>query len=220
MATADLTRPTLGSRRVDARTPAEPSAGVLDCAARSGGYDACMRSASRPLAAALLLAMAAGACTAAPGAPSAAPSTSPPGPAVGTSAPVASAGEQATASASSEAATPPAGTTQTPWGRIRDAVPAGFPVYPGATVADTPPGGAVSGAWVSSATAAEVASWYRTALLAARWAKVDDGGALEDGSHVLDVQGDAPGCKAQVTAKPAGESTMISILYGAGCAAG
>lgn len=131
----------------------------------------------------------------------------------------AAAASSAKASNSPVAAASPVSTTRTSWGEILDAVPPEFPVYPKATIADTPPGGPVSGAWVSKAAASEVATWYRNALRAAHYAKVDVGSALEDGSRVIDVQGDLPECKAQVTVKPQGGSTMITVLYGAGCAA-
>lgn len=232
MATADLTRPALGSRRADTWTPAERSAGVLDCAASPDGYDGPMRSAARSLAA-MAVAVLVGACSASPGAsatamPTASPeATTPTAPASGpveTAAPTASAAPITSAPASagaadmpSEPAPTPVGMTQTTWGRILNSVPAEFPVFPSAAVADPPPGGAVSGAWLSTASVSEVDAWYREALTAANWAKVDDGGALEDGSHVLDVQGDLPECKAQVTVEPAGGSTMIAVLYGAGC---
>ena len=231
MAIVDPTRPALGSRRVNAGTPVERLAGVPHCAGRPRGYDASMRSVAR-LVVALALAALVTACTASPGAstagsptasaahtaapsapaktpkPSAARSTSP------TDSPSASAPD------ASQPASSPVGTTQTPWGRILDTVPAEVPVFPGATVADPPSGGAVSGAWTTQAPVSEVASWYHDALLAANWAKVDDGGALEDGSHVLDVQGDLPECKTQVTVKPLGGSTMITVLFGAGCVGG
>ena len=113
----------------------------------------------------------------------------------------------------------PVGVTKTPWGSILDAVPDTFPVFPDATVADAPADHAVSGAWASKAPVAEVAGWYHDALIGANFAKVDLGSPLEDGSRVLDVQGDVPECRAQVTVKPLGGSTMITVLYGAGCAA-
>lgn len=109
------------------------------------------------------------------------------------------------------------GTTRTAWGTILDAVPDTFPVFPDAAIADPLPG-AVSGAWITKATVDEVATWYHDAVLAAAFASADLGSALEDGSRVLDVQGDLPECKVQVTVRPAGGSTMISVLYGAGCA--
>jgi hypothetical protein len=112
----------------------------------------------------------------------------------------------------------PVGTTKTAWGVILDAVPDTFPVFPDATPADSLPA-AVSGAWITRATVDEVATWYHDAVLNAAFASADLGSALEDGSRVLDVQGDLPECKAQVTVRPVNGSTMISVLYGAGCAA-
>ncbi len=228
MATADLTRPALGSWRVTERTPIERSAGVLSCAAKRQGYDARMRSAVRPLALPVVLLVVVGlvgACTASSAA-SAERSGIASAPAAADRPTVAAQGTRAAttgpakSAAPSEPAATPVGITQTPWGRILDAVPAAFPKFPGATVADPPPGGAVSEAWATKAPVAEVASWYHDALLAAKWAKVDDGGALEDGTHVLDAQGDTPECKAQVTVKALGESTMITVLFGTGCVGG
>jgi hypothetical protein len=37
---------------------------------------------------------------------------------------------------------------------------------------------------------------------------------------VLDVLGDLPECRLQLTFRPAGGSTMITVLYAAGCAGG
>jgi hypothetical protein len=193
-----------------------------------------MRSVLRPvvrpvvrpaMALALALALALGACS---GSPAVTPAASPGAgaaqtPAASTGARTTEPGADSPAPDASSSAPPapvttPVSTTQTPWGRIVDAVPAAFPVFPGATVADPPPDGAVSGAWVSKASVSEVATWYHDALLAARFAKVDVGSALEDGSRVIDVQGDLPECKAQVTVKPQKDFTMISVLVGAGCA--
>jgi hypothetical protein len=112
----------------------------------------------------------------------------------------------------------PVGTTKTAWGVILDAVPDTFPLFPDASPADPLPE-AVSGAWITKATVDEVATWYHDAVLNAAFASADLGSALEDGSRVLDVQGDLPECKAQVTIRPVNGSTMISVLYGAGCAA-
>lgn len=223
MATADLARPAPRSQRAVTRTPVESSAGVPSCTGRRGGYDAVMRSVVRP-ATLLALALALGACTGSPVATTAAPAevsaagTSAASPAARTTEPSASSPAPHSSSAASAPRATPVGTTQTPWGRILDAVPAAFPVFPAATVADAPPDGPVSGAWVSKASVSEVATWYHDALLAASFARVDVGSALEDGSRVIDVQGGPPQCKAQVTVKPQGDSTLISVLYGASCA--
>jgi hypothetical protein len=219
MATADLTCPALGGRRVESRTPVERSAGVPDCTARSRGYDAAMRSAARLLAA-LVVVVGVGACVASPAASSVPVGSPPPSPAAGAEMAATSGVTSNPAIVPSKPAPTPVGTTNTPWGRILDAVPARFPVFPNASAADPPPTGAVSGAWVSASPASQVAAWYHDALLAANWAKVDDGGALEDGSHVIDIVGDRPECKAQLTVKPAGGLTMVTVLYGAGCVGG
>jgi hypothetical protein len=110
-------------------------------------------------------------------------------------------------------------TTVTDWGTILDRVPDGFPVYPGARIADgvDEP---VSGAWITDAGVDGVAPWYVSAFEELGWAQVDLGSALEDGSRVLDLASDLPECRVQTTFRPAGESTMIIVLYGAGCAGG
>jgi len=108
-------------------------------------------------------------------------------------------------------------TTNTDWGVILDAVPDDFPRYPGAkdTEADEP----VSAALVADAAVDTVASWYRDALEAAGYATIDLSEPLEDGSRVLDSQTDLPECKVQTTVRPQGGSTMITVLFAAGCVA-
>lgn len=108
----------------------------------------------------------------------------------------------------------PVTTTDTPWGRIVDAIPATFPRYPGAD--DTDVAEPVTAAWIADDDAGRVAAWYRTALQDVGFSSVELSAPLEDGSMVLDAAG-TEGCKAQLTFRPAGESTMISVLYGAGC---
>jgi hypothetical protein len=108
-------------------------------------------------------------------------------------------------------------TTQTDWGAILDALPDGFPVYPTAEVAEPPPE-PVSAAFSTPDPVDRVAGWYRDALEAAGFSTVDLSEPLEDGSRVLDSQTDVPECRVQVTFRPEGGSTMITVLYGAGCA--
>ena len=110
-------------------------------------------------------------------------------------------------------------TTVTAWGTIVDRVPDGFPVVPGARIADGVDE-AVSGAWITDAGVDEVAPWYVSAFTELGWSTVDLGSVLEDGSRVLDLASDLPECRVQTTFRPAGESTMIIVLYGAGCAGG
>jgi hypothetical protein len=110
-------------------------------------------------------------------------------------------------------------TTVTDWGTILDRVPDGFPVYPGAAGID-PIDGPVSGAWEAVADPGEVVGWYVSAFEELGWSRIDVGSPLEDGSQVLDLASDLPECRVQLAVRPLGGSTMISVLYGAGCAGG
>jgi hypothetical protein len=109
------------------------------------------------------------------------------------------------------------GTTVTAWGTILDAVPKDFPVYPGAEPAELPEG-PNSGAWSVGADVAAVSTWYRERLKTAGFNIDDLSKPLEDGSRVLDVSSDLPECRIQSTFRPENGSTMIIVLYGAGCA--
>lgn len=108
-------------------------------------------------------------------------------------------------------------STQTDWGAILDGLPASFPIYPGVTPAE-PPSEPVSGAFDTSASVDQVARWYRSTFADLGFSLLDLSAPLEDGSRVLDVQSDLPECRMQLTFRPLGESTMITVLYGAGCA--
>jgi hypothetical protein len=109
-------------------------------------------------------------------------------------------------------------TTKTDWGVILDSVPEDFPQYPGAKVVDSPDE-PVSAAYEAKATVDEVARWYRKATEEAAWSTLDLSDPLEDGSRVLDSQGDLPECQVQTTFRPEGDSTLITVLYAAGCIA-
>jgi hypothetical protein len=108
-------------------------------------------------------------------------------------------------------------TTVTDWGVILDRVPDDFPRYPGAkdTEVDEP----VSAALIAEADVETVARWYRDALEAAGYGTLDLSDPLEDGSRVLDSQTDLPECQVQTTFRPEGGSTMITVLFAAGCVA-
>lgn len=110
-------------------------------------------------------------------------------------------------------------TTSTVWGTILDGVPPDFPVYPGATVTD-PIEGPASGAWATTARVGKVAPWYQAALEAAGFATVNLSAPLEDGTMILDMEGDSPDCQLQASFRPLDGSTIISVLYGAGCPVG
>jgi hypothetical protein len=110
-------------------------------------------------------------------------------------------------------------TTQTEWGEIVDVLPADFPIFPDAA-ADEPPAEPVSGAYLARAGVDEVAAWYRDALEATGKSTLDLSSPLEDGSRMLDMQGDLPECRVRLTFRPAAESTMITVLLAAGCFGG
>jgi hypothetical protein len=110
-------------------------------------------------------------------------------------------------------------TTKTDWGVILDGVPEDFPRYPGAKDVDAPPDEAVSAAYETGDGVDAVARWYQKALEESGFSTLDLSDPLEDGSRVLDSQGDLPECQTQVAFRPAGGSTMITVLYAAGCAA-
>ena len=98
-------------------------------------------------------------------------------------------------------------------------MPDGFPVIPGAKPAEGQNEPA-SGWWLAEAGVDEVASWYQGALAELGFTVGDLSSALEDGSRVLDVSSDLPECRLQLTFRPADGSTIIKVLYGAGCAGG
>jgi hypothetical protein len=109
----------------------------------------------------------------------------------------------------------PAATTTTPWGTIRDALPAGFPVYRGAkpVEVDEP----VSAAFSTDDAAGSVADALRAELQAAGYSTEAVSGPLEDGSSVIDSVGADPACRAQTTVSPTGTKTTITVLFGATC---
>lgn len=225
MMTADLAPGRWADRAPRTRTLVAGAMGVLGCTRRRSGYDARMRPVIRALAVLIVAVTLLAACgstggsgSATASSPVASPATSKPSTTPGPTAPEPTAvpgGKTLPPAPSPTAVT----TTRTPWGEILDAVPDTFPVFPDAAIAQSPVE-PVSGAWIAQAPVAEVAIWYREAITAAGFASVSLSDPLEDGSRVLDVQGDLPECKAQVTVRPAGGSTMITVLYGSGCAGG
>ena len=108
------------------------------------------------------------------------------------------------------------GTTTTDWGVIRDAVPAGFPLPPGAEPADLPDG-PVSGAWTTTVPAAEAAAAIRTGLQEAGWTGIAVSGPTEAGELTIDAVGPTEGCRVRASVGPLGGLTSIVVLYGAPC---
>lgn len=107
--------------------------------------------------------------------------------------------------------------TDTEWGRIWDAVPAGFPRFPGSTIADDAEGQPVSARFaVPGGDAQAIATWMQGALETATFSTVGLNGPFEDGGFVIDSVGDGD-CRIQTTISPEGDTTFISVLYGASC---
>jgi hypothetical protein len=112
----------------------------------------------------------------------------------------------------------PTGTptqTDTAWGRIWDAVPASFRRVEASTPADSITG-PVSAAFVVEAQATDVSETMKR-LLDGEGYRTDQSGPLEDGSLVLDSTGTSAGCRVQTTLAPQSGTTLMTILFGAGC---
>ena len=132
----------------------------------------------------------------------------------------ASLGVAATPSAAVHSAVTDAGQTDTPWGRIWDMLPAGFPAIPGSTPTDATDGPASAVFVVQGAAAKSIATAMQAALSATGFRTEGLSGPLEDGSYVLDMAGTPVGCRTQVAAKPLGRVTTVTVMYGAACPGG
>ena len=163
-----------------------------------------LRSGARFFMLVAIVALAA-ACTASPVANS-------------TASPGASALPSATASGSSSMTAPAASSvTQTTidWGRIWDSLPPGVPAYPGAQATETGSGPASATLELPAGVDA-AATWWRTALEGAGYRIEAVNGPLEDGSIVIDAEGDA-GCRVQTSVAPLGDVTVATIYVAADC---
>lgn len=113
--------------------------------------------------------------------------------------------------------TPPAGQTDTEWGRIWDGVPVGFPTYPGSTIADDASADPASARYaIIGGDPAEIASVLQSELETATYSTEALSGPLEDGSYVLDSVGEGE-CRIRTTIAPLGRLTFVSVNYGAAC---
>ncbi|MEO7663599.1 MAG: hypothetical protein ABIV26_00610 [Candidatus Limnocylindrales bacterium] len=106
--------------------------------------------------------------------------------------------------------------TDTDWGRIWDALPAGFPQFAGASPTETGEGPASATLDVGDAAPAEVATFYQSTLETAGYSTVSMSGPREDGSIEIQSTGDGS-CQVRTTIAPLGGTTIVTILYGAGC---
>jgi hypothetical protein len=108
--------------------------------------------------------------------------------------------------------------TDTDWGRVWDALPTGFPIPPGAIRSDEAGSdGAVSATYAIAGTdAAAIAAWMQAELELATYSTEALSGPLEDGSFVIDSVGDA-GCRIETGVRPAGDTILVTVRYGADC---
>ena len=114
---------------------------------------------------------------------------------------------------------PGSGQTDTEWGRIWDDVPAGFPRFPGSTVADdAAPEPASLRLAVPDGDPEAIAAWMQAALETATYSTEGLSGPLEDGSLVLDSVGDGD-CRIETVVAPLGGMTFVTVRYGAACPA-
>ena len=110
---------------------------------------------------------------------------------------------------------PPVTHSDTAWGRIWDALPASFPVYPGAVESELD--ARVSAAFTAGdANPDEIVTWMQQQLELATYSTEALSGPLEDGGFVIDSVGDA-GCRVETTVTPAGGLTLIAVRFGAEC---
>ena len=136
--------------------------------------------------------------------------------------PAASGASSASAEApSAPASSQAAGTqTDTAWGRIWDGVPAGFPIFPGSTIAgDTSPEPVSATYSIANDDTAVIATWMQATLENASFRTEALSGPLEDGSFVLEMVGQGD-CRVQVIVVPMGGLTFVTVRYGAACPAG
>ncbi|MDO8485577.1 MAG: hypothetical protein Q7S35_11625 [Candidatus Limnocylindrales bacterium] len=119
---------------------------------------------------------------------------------------------------SSPPTSPQTGQTDTDWGRIWDALPADFPVYPGATPAEEAETGPVSATFALEGTDPEaIVAWMQAQLEFASYTTQALNGPLEDGSFVLESIGPTSGCRVEVAVAPLGGLMTMTVRYGAAC---
>jgi hypothetical protein len=182
------------------------------------------RSTRSSLLAVLVLAIAA-ACTSGGSSPSPAASPAPsvarPSVAKPTLAPTVAPSAPAPVSAPASASdlgspSGPPSVTTIDWGVIWDALPSGFPSYPGSHPTVTG-GGPASALLDEPGEAVAVSTWFQSALKAAGWAIVGANGPREDGSYDIVATRGSPDCQTEISLAPLGATTTATIYYSADC---
>jgi hypothetical protein len=169
----------------------------------------------------VLLALSIGACAPATGSPTPARTVAATTPASSTDASPAATevAEESGAPTADASQAPSVSQTDTEWGRIWDAVPAGFPRYPGATTADDATAQPVSAAYaIPDGDAAQIAEWMQSSMEVATFSTEGLSGPFEDASYVLDSVGEGD-CRIRTRIAPMGSLILVTVLYGAGCPA-
>jgi hypothetical protein len=117
-------------------------------------------------------------------------------------------------------ASPVVGQTETEFGMIWDGLPAGFPQYPGSQPTDTGDG-PVSGQFSVPADVATVTPYMQAALEGAGYSTFAQSGPFEDGSMTIESVGpESLDCRVLTTIAPAGDGTLVTVLFGAACPLG
>jgi len=137
--------------------------------------------------------------------------------ACGEATPVVSASPSPPGTAALETATPAiVSQTDTDWGRIWDALPAGFPRYPGSVPTETGEFEAVSAEFAVPEDPAVVTAWLQAGLEGAGYSTEALSGPLEDGSRVIDSVADG-GCRIETVIRSLGGVTHVAVRFGAAC---
>jgi hypothetical protein len=110
----------------------------------------------------------------------------------------------------------PPSQTETEWGAIWDELPPEFPLPPGVAPAELR-GEPASGVFTVPVPPGQAATYMQAALEGAGYSTRAMSGPYEDGSIVIDSVGSTPECMIQTTLAPLGGSTVLTVLFGAGC---
>jgi len=137
--------------------------------------------------------------------------------ACGEATPAVTASPFASATATAPSATPAiVSQTDTDWGRIWDALPAGFPRYPGSVPTETGEFEVVSAELAVPEGPAIVTAWLQAGLEGAGYSTEALSGPLEDGSQVIASVADG-GCRIETVIRSLGGLTHVAVRFGAAC---